>query len=247
MTEVIEKKESEKKLIINRHTVFTIPNIIVFFRILCVPVYMTLVILSSKEAYAAQKNLFLFLGLGILILAAISDVVDGKIARKYKAGTKIGKYTVKHDQGTYIGQCIDPIADKVMHIGALIALSVAGYLHWIFIVLLVAREACMIIIGSFMVNDINIQANMLGKVASATISVGVILSFFHPWISQLWGEFGIDWIVVTIGLALNWTAAIGYAIDAAKQVKAKKEQDAEALVLSAVDTKDDKVDDTQKD
>src|SRR5699024_870813 len=122
-----------------------------------------------------------------------------------------------HDQGTYIGQCIDPIADKAMHIGAIVALAVAGYLHWIFIVLLVLREACMIIIGSFMVNDINIKANMLGKVASATISAGVILCFFHNWISKLWGEFGIDWIVVSIGLALNWAAAINYAFDAARQ------------------------------
>ncbi|HKL73322.1 MAG TPA: CDP-alcohol phosphatidyltransferase family protein, partial [Clostridia bacterium] len=200
-------------------------DIIVFIRIICVPIYMTLVILSSKPAYESNKYLFLFLGLGIMIFAALTDVVDGKIARKYKAGTKFGKHVVKYDQGTYLGQCLDPIADKLMHVGALVALTIAGYLHWVFIALLVLREACMIIVGSFMVNDINIKANMMGKVASATLSVGIILSFFHTWLIKLWAPYSIDWIIVTIGLVLNWVAAINYAKGAAKQVKAKKAAD----------------------
>lgn len=240
MTEVIEKKEEQKpqkNLVINRHTLFTIPNIIVYIRILCVPIYMTFIILSARPQYFDNRYLFLFLGLGIMVFAALTDVIDGKIARKYKAGTKFGKRIIKYDQGTYLGQTIDPIADKVMHIGAIVALSVAGYLHWIFIALLVLREACMVIIGSIMVNDINIKANMLGKVASATISSGIILSFFHIFIRRLWGDFGIDWIVVTIGLALNWAAAINYAIDAANQVKAKKAAE-NAKLLENQETKE---------
>lgn len=236
MTEVIEKKEEQqpkKNLVINRYTLWTIPNILVFIRILCVPVYMTLIILSAKPAYAAQHNVFLYTALGIIIFAAFTDVLDGKIARKYKAGTKIGKYVVKHDQGTYVGQCIDPIADKAMHIGAVVALSVGGYLHWAFIILLVLREACMIIIGSFLVNDVNIKANMLGKVASATISCGVFLCFFHNYFIQWWqlGKgFAFDWLIVAIGLVLNWAAAINYAVDVSRQIKAKKAADAAATL-----------------
>lgn len=239
MSEVKEQTEG-KKLILNRHTIWTIPNIFVFIRILCVPVYMTLVILSAKPVYADKSNLFLFLGLGIMIFAALTDIIDGKIARKYKAGTKIGKHVLKYDQGTYVGQCIDPIADKLMHIGALVCLTVAGYLNWIFIVLLVMRELCMIVVGSFVVNDINIKANMLGKVASATISCGIILCFFHTWIiTHLWGVYSLDWIIVTIGLVLNWAAAVNYAIDVGKQYKAKKLADANAKLAQTQEEKKD--------
>ncbi len=218
------KKGMLNNLVINRYTLWTIPNILVFLRILCVPVYMTLLILGSRAGEGNNyAEWWVFLALGIMVFAALTDVFDGKIARKYKAGTKIGKYTVKHDQGTYVGQCIDPIADKCMHIGAIVALAISGYLHWAFIIFIVFRELCMIVIGSFIVNDIDIKANMLGKVASAIISSGIILCFFHKYICQyLWGVFSLDWIVVTIGLILNWAAAVNYAVDASKQYKANK-------------------------
>ncbi len=201
MTEIQERKEvtvaKEKRLIINRQILFTIPNILTYIRLLCVPVYMTLIILSGKPQY---PDWYVFLALGIMVFAALTDVVDGKIARKYPS------------QGTYLGQCIDPIADKVMHVGALIALSIGNYLSWYFVIFIVLREFCMVIFGALMVNDVDIKSNMLGKVASATLSVGIILSFFHNYIKLLWGEFGIDWIVVTIGLVLNWVSAFNYAI-----------------------------------
>lgn len=239
-----EKKGMLGNLVINRYTLWTIPNILVFLRILCVPVYMTLLILGAKAGDGNNyASWWVFLALGIMAFAALTDVFDGKIARKYKAGTKIGKYVVKHDQGTYVGQCIDPIADKCMHVGAVVALTVAGYLHWAFIILLVFRELCMVVIGSFIVNDINIKSNMLGKVASAIISVGIILCFFHDYLVQyLWGVYPLDWIVVTIGLILNWTAAVFYGIDAAKQYKENKkklnEQEATTEETEVADTEE---------
>ena len=219
----------EKRLIINRHTLWTIPNILVFIRILCVPVYMTLLILGSRASESnAYQSWWVYLSLGIMIFAAFTDVLDGKIARRFKAGTKIGKHVVKYDQGTYVGQCIDPIADKTMHIGVIVALAIAKtpsgspYLHWAFIIFLVFRELMMVVIGSFVVNDINIKANMLGKVASCIISCGSILCFFHPFFLKLWSTYTLDWIIVTIGLALNWAAAINYGVDTFRQLKAHK-------------------------
>ncbi len=212
-------------LVINRHTLWTIPNVIVFLRILLTPVFMTLLILGSQANPAVNdyKGWWVYLALGIMVFAAATDVIDGKIARHCKAGTKIGKFTFKHDQGTYIGQCIDPIADKVMHVGTLLGLVIAGYVHWAFLVLLLLRELCMIVVGSFIVNDVDIKANMLGKVASATISSGAILSFFHPLlVEHLWGVFPLDWIVLTVGLVLNWVAAVGYAIINFKAYRANK-------------------------
>lgn len=238
----------EKRLIINRHTLWTIPNVLVFVRILCVPVYMTLLILGSRAAETnAYQPWWVYLSLGIMIFAAITDIVDGKIARKFKAGTKIGNHVVKYDQGTYLGQCIDPIADKAMHIGVIVALAIAKtpsgspYLHWAFIIFLVIRELMMVVIGSFVVNDINIKANMLGKVASCIISCGAILCFFHPYFLKLWNTFTLDWIVVTVGLVLNWAAAVNYGVQTFTQLKANKKAATErAAEEKAEETAEDK-------
>lgn len=196
-----------KRLVLTKKEIFTIPNFLTFIRLLSVPVYMTLIILGGLEN--SHPQYYVYIGLAVMIFAASTDLFDGYIARKY-------------NQGTYLGQLIDPIADKAMHIGCLIALIVVGYVHWAFVIFLALREICMIVVGSFLYNDVNIKANMLGKVASATLSVGMIACFFHPFIAKLWGEYGLDWIVVTVGLLLNWIAAINYAIDASKQYKENK-------------------------
>lgn len=193
-----------KRLVLTKKEIFTIPNSLTLIRLLSVPVYMTLIILGGLEN--SHPQYYVYIGLAVMIFAASTDLFDGYIARKY-------------NQGTYLGQLIDPIADKAMHIGCLVALIVVGYVHWAFVIFLALREICMIVVGSFLFNDVNIKANMLGKVASATLSVGMIACFFHPFIAKLWGEYGLDWIVVTIGLVLNWIAAINYAIDASKQYK----------------------------
>lgn len=201
-----------KRLVVTKKELWTIPNILTFIRILSVPVYMTLIILGGLDFghYTQYPQWYVYVGLGVMVFAAATDLFDGMIARKF-------------NQGTYAGQLLDPIADKCMHIGCVIALIVVGYLHWAFVIFLVFRELCMIVVGSFIFNDVNVKSNMLGKVASAILSIGMIASFFHPYVKQLWGDYGIDWIIITVGLILNWAAAINYGVDAAKQYKYNKE------------------------
>ena len=197
-----------KKLVLTKKEICTIPNYLTFLRIALVPVYMALLIVGVKK-YEPDNVALVYSALAIMIFAALTDVFDGMIARKF-------------NQGSYVGQLIDPIADKAMHIGAIAALAICGYLHWAFIIFITLREVAMIVVGSFIVNKVNIKANMLGKVASAIISTGVIASWFHPYFEQLWKVFTLDWIIVTIGLILNWTAAINYAVQSAKSIKADK-------------------------
>lgn len=214
-----------KRLVLSKKEICTIPNLLTLIRILMVPVYMTLLILSERR----DNNVFLYVALGIVLFAEITDVLDGKIARKF-------------NQGSYVGQLIDPIADKCMHIGAIVALAITGWLHWAFIIFIALRELAMVVVGSFVVNKVNVQANMLGKVASATISVGILLCFFHKYICTLWGDYGIDWIVVTIGLVLNWSAAVNYGLGVIRDIKAEKakasEENADNDALAEVATDD---------
>ena len=197
-----------KRLQLTKKEICTIPNYLTFLRIALVPVYMALLIVGELK-YDPTNYAMVYSALGVMMFAALTDVFDGKIARKF-------------NQGSYVGQLIDPIADKCMHIGAITALAITGYLHWAFIIFIVFREVMMVVVGSFIVNKVNIKANMLGKVASAIISTGIIACWFHPFIKTLWGDYGLDWIVVTIGLVLNWAAAINYAVQSAKSIKADK-------------------------
>lgn len=208
-----------KRLVLSKKEICTIPNLLTLIRILLVPVYMALLIVGAQK----DNMIYVYIALGIVLIAEVTDVLDGKIARKF-------------NQGSYVGQLIDPIADKCMHIGAIVALAITGWLHWAFIIFIALREFAMVFVGSFVVNKVNVQANMLGKVASATISVGILLCFFHKYICTLWGEYGIDWIIVTIGLVLNWTAAVNYAIGVVKQIKADKANPTEESENTALET-----------
>ncbi len=197
--------DKEKNLVINKQVLFTIPNILTYIRIICVPIYMTLLILGAKPEYPTW---WVYLSLGIMAFAASTDLIDGKIARKYEG------------QGTYLGQLIDPVADKLMHVGALVALTVAGYIHWGFVIALLSKEVVLMCCSFFVMNKINVQANMMGKVASATISGAVILCFFHPFMVPQ--AFGIDWMVLTIGIIMSWVSAFGYLTYMLKELKKVK-------------------------
>jgi CDP-diacylglycerol--glycerol-3-phosphate 3-phosphatidyltransferase len=93
-----------------------VPNLLTIFRILMVPTY--LVVLYSNLKYANQFAVVLF------TVAALTDILDGHIARKYKLVTNFGKI-------------IDPIADKIMVMAAMVALVELGRLDgWILVVML---------------------------------------------------------------------------------------------------------------
>lgn len=90
-----------------------IPNLLTILRIFLVPVYL-LVFFSTLE------NRFILAGI-IFIIAGISDVLDGKIARKYDLITKLGIV-------------LDPIADKMMTFAVLISYTIEGIIpSWILI------------------------------------------------------------------------------------------------------------------
>lgn len=122
--------------------IWTIPNIITYFRILCVPVFVTLMALAGVRD---DFTLF-YVALGVFFLASGSDMVDGWIARKF-------------NMQSGIGMVLDPIADKLMHVSVLACLAfctgltplgqnlVANgtlsnpwFVHYAFVILIFAKE-----------------------------------------------------------------------------------------------------------
>ncbi len=136
-----------------------LPNKISILRIIMIPFFMaSLYLWDNTSLYLIPAVIF--------IIASLTDFVDGYIARKYNLITDFGKF-------------LDPIADKLLVISALIYFSevgrVAGY--WTFII--VARE---IIVSGFRIiaagENIVLAASKLGKIKTATTMIAIIFMLF---------------------------------------------------------------------
>ena len=79
-----------------------LPNKLTIFRILCIPVFVVLMLVNTIP----YNN---YIAVGVFIIASLTDMLDGKIARKYGLVTNFGKF-------------MDPLADKLLVCSALIAL-----------------------------------------------------------------------------------------------------------------------------
>lgn len=139
-----------------------VPNILSAFRILLVPIFVIIF-------FSGQDNAHYF-ALGIFILAGLTDMLDGYIARKYNLISKVG--TV-----------LDPLADKLMQVTALVCLTIDGALPlWVMMIFL-AKELAMIITGIYMYfrkHSTVIPSNWFGKSATVLFSLAVLITIIFP-------------------------------------------------------------------
>ena len=108
----------------------TIPNWLCFLRIALIPIFSVLFI---KEHY--------IIAFVLMIIAAVTDLLDGKIARKYNMVSNLGKI-------------LDPIADKLSQVAIVIILifkfwSFEGILKYL-LFLFIAKELIMVIAGALL-------------------------------------------------------------------------------------------------
>lgn len=109
---------SKEKIKINKGDFITIHNILCYFRIGLVPVFMVLYLKGFWMARANEANstVFEWVGIAAVILASLTDFVDGRIARKCNLITELGKF-------------LDPLADKLMQFGISIVVCVTFYAY----------------------------------------------------------------------------------------------------------------------
>ena len=139
-----------------------LPNRLTLLRVLLVPVYLLLVAYGS---YANQVRGHAFLWLALLVFAAASltDLFDGKIARKYNLVTNFGKF-------------MDPIADKILTHTAFILFTSLGRLSALSCIIFVAREFVVAALREIAADQgIVIAAGMSGKVKTVLQMALIIL------------------------------------------------------------------------
>lgn len=99
--------------------IFSIPNIITYFRVLVVPIF--LFMYFSKDDYLISMSIVLY------FFGAISDYFDGLIARKYNSSSKLGQF-------------IDPLADKFIVIAALVAFNIQDIIPLWMVIVIILRD-----------------------------------------------------------------------------------------------------------
>ena len=123
-TEMEGREMAGKKM---KDELFSIPNILCYFRFLLIPIFCVVYLTASR-----QQDFYL--AAFIVLIACITDVLDGFIARRFNMGTNLGKI-------------IDPIADKLMQAAIAFCLSTRYPLMWVLIVIMVGKETFMTVSG----------------------------------------------------------------------------------------------------
>ena len=138
-------------------TKVNLPNILTMTRFLFIPLFIV-VFFNGYELSAY----------GILLIAGITDVLDGYLARK-------------NNQVTYLGSMLDPLADKLMMLTVIVSLLIAEYISFLLAELIFFRDAGMIV--SSLVFHFRgkktVPANTLGKITTVLFYLAVLLIIFE--------------------------------------------------------------------
>ena len=156
-----------------------LPNKLTILRVILIPFFVVFMLFDITGA--ADK----WIALVIFCVASLTDMLDGKIARKYNLVTNFGKF-------------MDPLADKLLVCTALICLTSMNRLNVIVVLVIIARE--FIISGFRLVasdNGIVIAASYWGKFKTVSQMALIIVLIM---------DLGGVWNVV--GTVLTWVALI---------------------------------------
>ncbi len=161
---------------------WNLPNVITVVRILLAPLFVWMLLADDgKDGWLRWAAAALF------ILAIATDGVDGAIARRRNLVTELGKL-------------LDPIADKILTGGALIALSILGELPWWVTIVILVREVGITVYRFVVIRQGVIAASRGGKIKTIVQSVAISFALV-----PLWTVFG-DWIYWVNGILM--TAAV---------------------------------------
>ncbi|MFI5061921.1 MAG: CDP-alcohol phosphatidyltransferase family protein, partial [Actinomycetales bacterium] len=178
--------------------VMTVPNVLTFFRLALVPVFLTFIVVGEDA-----------LALLVLVVSSITDFLDGYLARRL-------------DQVSRLGQLLDPAADRLYIFAALIGLAWREVIPWWLVAVIVARDVMLAVLGIILANHGfgPLPVHHLGKVATFCLfwalpllmlgeAFDVLAPFSLPlgWAFALWGAF------------LYWWAGIVYIGETARVIR----------------------------
>jgi len=189
--------------------ILTVPNVLSVIRLAMVPVFLVL-ILRGQDGFA----------LLVLVISSITDYLDGLIARTFK-------------QISRLGQLLDPAADRLFIFAALIGLAARGVIPWWLFLVIVGRDAMLLVLGLVLANHGwgPLPVHHLGKLATLCLFYALpilMLGQAFPgaafittpvgWAFALWGAFiywwaGVIYLIQTVRLLRNPVTEVSSSSD----------------------------------
>lgn len=170
----------------------TLPNLLTLIRLLLVPV-LAVVLLADG---GSDPTLRVWATV-VFLLAALTDLVDGELARRSATVTTVGKVA-------------DPIADKAITGVALIGLSYLGDLPWWVTIVILAREVLVTLLRFWVIRHGVIPASRGGKAKTVAQIVAIAL-----YLAPLPSSFDlIRFIAMTVAVILTLVTGVDYAVRA---------------------------------
>lgn len=172
--------------------ILTIPNLLSFLRLALVPVFL-LFLIDGQDVAA----------LVVLAVSGFTDFLDGFIARRF-------------DQVTRLGQLLDPAADRLYILAAVLGLVVRELIPLWLVVAILARDVLLVVVAVVLVRGGHgaLPVNRVGKAATACLFVGLpvlMLAAALPEIAVVAQPVGT--VVSILGAVLYWVAGLVYLRD----------------------------------
>lgn len=165
------------------------PNIITGARIVATPFFIWMLLADD-----GRMGVWRWAAAAFFVLAIATDAWDGYLARSRGLVTDLGKL-------------LDPIADKFLTGGALVALSILAELQWWVTIVVLVREVGITVHRLFEARTVVVAAAWMGKLKTVAQSVAIALALFP--FPEVLGEW-VVWInVATMAAAVFLTVASG--------------------------------------
>ena len=185
-----------------------LPNKLTLFRVILILPFVVM-LLGSYQLWDWYINLVgsldlyaEWIALGIFIVASLTDLLDGKIARKYNLVTNFGKF-------------MDPLADKLLVCAAMIVLVEMGRIPSWIVVIIISRE---FIISGFRLiasdNGVVIAASYWGKFKTTFQMIMICMMLVEDWFEyndMTWFVTATS-VVMWIALALTVISLVDYLV-----------------------------------
>lgn len=207
MTEKVPSRREEdfERYEVTTDRVLTVPNLLSFLRLALVPVFLWL-LLGPRETWSD------LLALAILAVSAVTDWLDGYLARRW-------------NQISRLGQLLDPVADRLYIVATVVAFVVRDIIPWWFAAAVVARDLMLAlaipVLRRYGIGPLPVH--FLGKAATANLLYALpllLLGQIEGSLSTVALVFG--WAFAIWGLGLYWVAAVLYLEQARRLIAARR-------------------------
>ena len=162
--------------------IYTIPNMLSFFRLVLIPVYIYIYLNATELRHY-------WIAAGILAISCLTDLIDGKIARKFNMISNVGKV-------------LDPLADKMTQFSLILCLCQVYPALYSLLTLFVTKESFQLIamLLNFRKGQVLDGALLSGKISTTVLFIGLIIFVLFPDMNTttMWIITGICFVFLLI-------------------------------------------------